>query len=93
MGRIRFRKFNYVVFKSMSGWIAYNTDKEFINGHTHLCSFQSAKDAVRFALECRVPMKADIYYLISLQRLTKNKDYYNRLQERIGEVEANGRYC
>ena len=38
-------------------------------------------------------MKADVYYLISLQRLTKNEDYYNRLQARIEEVEANGRYC
>lgn len=93
MGRTRYSKYGYIVFKARHGWVAYNTMKPFEQGHTHLCSLQSAKDAVRFCWECRVPMKADVYYLISLQRLTKNTDYYSRLQERIEGVEANGGYC
>lgn len=93
MGRTRYEKYGYIVFKSRTGWVAYNTNKQFEEGHTHLCSLQSAKDAIRFCIEGRVPMKADVYYLTSLQRLTKNTNYYNRLQERILEVEQYGRYC
>lgn len=93
MGRTRYEKCGYIVFKSRTGWVAYNTAKPFEKGHTHLSSLQSAKDAIRFCLEQRVPLKADVYYLISLQRLTDSEEYYNRLQQRIEEVEANGRYC
>lgn len=93
MARTTYEKYGYIVFKARKGWVAYNTSKQFELGHTHLCSFKSAKDAVMFCLEQRVPLKADIYYLTSLQRLTKSENYYNRLQERIEEVQANGRYC
>lgn len=93
MGRTRYEKYGYIVFKARRGWVAYNTAKPFEEGHTHLSSLQSAKDAIRFCLEKRVPLKAGVYYLISLQRLTKSEEYYNRLQARIEEVEANGRYC
>lgn len=93
MGRTVYSRGNFIVFESRDGWVVYNVKKKFQEGHTHLHSFKSAKDLVGFSTECRVPMKADIYYLVSLQRVTTNKDYYNKLQERIEEVEKYGRYC
>lgn len=93
MGRIQYSRHGYIVFKARGSWIAYNTKKEFKEGHTHLQSYWSAKDAINFCIEGRVPMKATAYYLVSLQRLTTNKEYYNRLQQRIDEVNTKGRYC
>lgn len=88
MGVVRYSKYGYIIFRSATGWIAYNTAKQFKKGHTHLNNFHSAKDAIRFCYECRVPMKADVYYLISLQRLTTNNEYFNKLQQRIDELEG-----
>lgn len=86
MRAITYRKYGFIVFKSHSGWIAYNTSKEFEKGHTHLCSKASAECAVKFCCEGIVPHRATVYYLMSLQRLTLNKDYYNRLQQRIDQI-------
>lgn len=93
MGRVQYRRHGYIVFKARGCWIAYNTNKEFQKGHTHLQSYWAAKDAINFCIECRVPMKASIFYLVSLQRLTNNKEYYDKLQQRIDEVTNKGRYC
>ena len=93
MGRIKYSKYGYIVFRSGNSWIAYNTKKPFQEGHTHLQTYYSAKDAIKFCIECRVPMKASEFYLISLQRLTKNKEYFNALQMRIDQIREKGRYC
>ena len=93
MGRIRYSKYEYIVFRSKNSWIAYNTKKPFKEGHTHLQTYYSAKDAIKFCIECKVPMKASEFYLISLQRLTKNKEYFNALQMRIDQIREKGRYC
>lgn len=93
MGRVQYSRHGYIVFKARNGWVAYNTNKRFEEGHTHLQSYHSAKDAINFCIECRVPMKASEYYLISLQRLTNNKRYYLALQQRIEQIKKNGRYC
>ena len=93
MGRVQYSRMGYIVFRSRSGWIAYNTNKRFEEGHTHLQSYHSAKNAINFCIECRVPIKASEFYLVSLQRLTKHKPYYDALQKRIEEIRSKGRYC
>lgn len=93
MNKLRYyERFGYVVFKARQGWVAYNTNKKFEDGHTHLCSFESARDAIKFCMEGRVPMKADVYYLTSLQRLTKDNEYYDKLEERKKDIQIHGRY-
>ncbi len=86
MSTVRYRKKEFILFRTVTGWVAYNTRKPFKKGHTHLNNFHSAKDAIRFSIERRVPKNATEYYLISLQRLTDDIEYYNRLQDKLNEL-------
>lgn len=86
MGPVLYRKWGYIIFKARRGFVVYNTSKQFENGHTHLNNFQSCKDAIGFCVECRVPLKAGLYYLTSLQRITKNKLYWKALEDRKQEL-------
>ncbi|MFQ9933678.1 MAG: hypothetical protein ACLRVQ_04520 [Lachnospiraceae bacterium] len=70
-----YTKNSYIIFRAKSGFIVYNTSKEFKDGHTHLCSFGSAKYIINLAVNKRLPRDLDIYRLISLIRISTD-DYY-----------------
>lgn len=93
MGMLKYEKYGYQIIRTGDGFVVYNKRKPFGQGHTHLRSYKSCIDVINFCMSNFVPLKADKYYLISLQRITTNVDYYNRLAKRIQEVEEHGRYC
>lgn len=92
MSRLLCSKYGFNILRSGDGYIVHNTNKPFKEGHTHLTNFQSAKDAVRFSLEHRVPMKANTYFIISLIRINKDPEYLKKLNQRLQELRQFGRY-
>lgn len=55
-------------------------------GHTHLRSLKNAKDAIRFVEIGRIPTSEDIRFMESLIRISTDKEYIRRLEERIAEI-------
>lgn len=73
-------------------YIVQNTNKIWEEGHTHIKTYKQAKYLVDCELNKKVPMKVNKYFLISLQRITKDTKYYNTLQRRIDNNYNNCNY-
>jgi hypothetical protein len=59
-----------------------NGNKVFEQGHTHLRSYKSSICAVEYAMKQKMPKTgADIYFLTSLQRLSDDQEYIDKLEE------------
>ena len=75
------KKDKFILFQVRNGWIVYNTNKEFENGHTHLKSKCSALAAIDFVLKEKIPKRSSNYYLISLIRISDNENYVGKVRE------------
>lgn len=76
-----YSKKNFNIYRVATGYIVHNTDKEFVNGHTHLNGFESAKYVIDLALHKSIPYHLDRYRLISLTRITDDESYANKILE------------
>lgn len=85
------KKKQFIVFQVSNGWIVYNTDKEFKQGHTHLRSKQSALALVDFALKEKIPRRCGFYYLISLCRVSNNIDFVGKVLSLIDVRKGKGK--
>jgi len=83
LSKIIYSKGEFVIFSAYNGYIVYNTEKDFKEGHTHLRNFKSAKSVIYFAVNKRVPYKTSVYYLTSLIRITLDTNYKGKLQDLI----------
>lgn len=79
----------FIVFKGRRSYVVYNTSKEFQQGHTHLYKLKSAKSAARIANNKKVPTRSGLYFLTSLQRISNDKEYIERLENKKQEIIAN----
>ncbi len=71
----------FIIFQVKDGYIAYNTKKEFSEGHTHLKKFKSAKTAIDLVTRKKVPKSTDEYYLKSLIRLSEDVYYISKIND------------
>lgn len=78
-----FEKKEFIIFKVKEGYIAYNTKKDFEEGHTHLKHFNAAKKAIELVISKKIPRSTNVYYLTSLVRLTNDKTYEKKISELI----------
>lgn len=76
-------KGKFVLFQVSNGWIVYNTEKSFKEGHTHLKSKSSALAAIDFVQKEKIPKKTGYYYLISLIRLSNNDKYVAKVKKLV----------
>lgn len=77
-----YEKDGYIILKMKRGYIAYNTKKEFSEGHSHLYSFQMAKTIIDNCIRKKKPRTDKIYLLNSHIRLS-NDDRYKMFIEEI----------
>lgn len=74
-----YEKKHYVVLKvgsgKKAGYIVYNTNKEWKDGHTHLESFNMAKTIVDNMLKHKRPKTKNTYLLQSHIRLSDDEAY------------------
>ena len=74
-----YEKENFIILKVKSGkkigYIAYNTKKEWEEGHTHLDSFNMAKTIIDNVLKRKKPKTKNLYLLNSHIRLSDSPAY------------------
>lgn len=87
MGTQIYTKKNFAIIDMDEGYIVINKDKEFKQGHTHITNFNTAKYLIDMVLYSRMPYHLPIYLLISLQRLSADENY----RDKIGELIKNKR--
>lgn len=87
MGTQVYTKKNFAIIDMDEGYIVINKDKEFKQGHTHITNFNTAKYLIDMVLYSRMPYHLPIYLLISLQRLSTDENY----RDKIGELIKNKR--
>ena len=87
--QVVYRKGSIIVFKGRRTYVVYNTSKKFEEGHTHLYKLKSAKSAARIAESKKVPTRSGLYFLTSLQRISDDKDYIQRLENKKMEIILN----
>lgn len=69
---------DYTIDRTKNGYrVRLNIDD---SKHTHLKSKQGAINAVKYVTYCKIPKNTSDYYLISLQRLSTNKKYIDKIQ-------------
>lgn len=78
---IIYEKEQYVVWEDCGGYVVWNTDKNFHKGHTHLESFTRVKEVIDSMLEFNFPLHFSNYFIISMQRLSNNKPFTEKLKE------------
>lgn len=82
-----YEKEQFVILKVKSGnkvgYIAYNTNKEWEGGHTHLDSFDMAKTIISNIIKFKKPKTSNMYLLKSHIRLSNNPEYTKYIEELI----------
>lgn len=79
------------VIRVQDGFIAQNTRKHWKEGHTHVRSKKRAIDLCRHAKEQNIPQHFDIRCLGSLQRLSADSMYQNRVETLIDVRKQKGK--
>lgn len=82
-----YEKEHYIILKVKSGkkigYIAYNTRKEWEEGHTHLESFNMAKTIIDNVIKHKKPKTKNLYLLQSHIRLTDDPSYIKFINELV----------
>ena len=80
----------YVILKVKNGYIVYNTNKLFEEGHTHLKSFNMAKTLIDNCIKKKRPKTNNLYLITSHIRVSNDPKYSSILQELIEAKEDRG---
>ena len=82
-----YEKEHFIILKVKSGkkigYIAYNTKKEWEEGHTHLESFNMAKTIIDNVLRHKKPKTKNLYLLHSRKRLSDDPRYIRFIDDII----------
>lgn len=91
-----YEKDEYIILKVKSGkkvgYIAYNTKKEWEEGHTHLDSFDMAKTIISNVQKRKKPKTKNLYLIRSHARLSNNLAYVRYIDELIATKKHKGKH-
>ena len=71
----------FLILKSHSGFVTYNTKKTFRNGHAHFHSFNAAISAVKCVERKELPRNKSKWFLNSILRINRDKEYEIRIKD------------
>lgn len=86
-----YKKKEFIIFPSKTGYIALNFDGEFKENHTHLKSFKAAKKAIDLVIKKKIPRSNSFYYLNSCKRLSLDQEYKDKITELIKVKKQKGK--
>ena len=75
-----YSKNEFVIISMDTNFIVINKKKPFKEGHTHIENFKTAKYLIDMVIHQRMPYHLPIYLLISLQRLSDDAHYIERIE-------------
>lgn len=91
-----YEKEHYIILKVNSGkkvgFIAYNTKKDWIDGHTHLDSFDMAKTIISNVIKRKKPKTKNLYLIRSHARLSDDPAYVRYIEELIETKKHKGKH-
>lgn len=74
-----YKKNEYIVFPVSNNYIVLNTEKVFKDGHTRVKEIGLARLLIDLAIKKELPRNP--YYIENLIRISKDKNYIDRLRE------------
>ncbi|HBH1338237.1 TPA: hypothetical protein ACG3IY_001106 [Clostridioides difficile] len=90
-----YEKKEYIIIKCKTGYIVYNTNKKFEEGHTHLKSYNAARTVIDLAIKKKIPRSHSVYFITSLKRISNDINYIksiNKIMETRGNKGLKEKY-
>ena len=91
-----YEKDHYIILQVRSGkkvgYIAYNTRKEWEEGHTHLESFNMAKTIIANVIGHKKPKTKNSYLLHSHIRICDDQEYVEFIEQLMETKKQKGRH-
>ena len=78
-----YQRKEYVILSVKRGYVVYNIEKKFKEGHSHLKSFNMAKTLIDNCINNKIPKTRNLYLLESHIRVTNNEKYKKLIEELI----------
>ena len=72
---------HFKIYTTYEGFIVHNARKPFKYGHTHIDKFSTAKYLTKLAYSRTVPKHLSAYLLVSLIRISDDKEYQDKLRK------------
>ena len=72
-----FERKEYIILRMKKGYIVYNQNKSFKEGHTHIRSYNVAKTIIDNCIKGKVPKTRNTYLLESHIRIMNDDKYIN----------------
>ncbi|MCC0642484.1 MULTISPECIES: hypothetical protein [unclassified Clostridioides] len=85
-----YEKNEYIIIKVRNGYIVYNTNKIFGEGHTHLKCYNAAKTAIDLAIKKKTPRSYSMYFLESLIRISDDISYRESIKDIMNTRNSKG---
>lgn len=82
-----YKKKNFNIYGYKDKYIIHNTNKEFSKGHTHIKNFKTAKFLIDLSIHKSIPKHHNKYFLVSLLRISDDKEYSDKLSNIIDKLE------
>ena len=82
--RTVYQRGEFAIQEVKDGYIIWNTEKDFQDGHTHISDLDTAKRIISLSVHKEVPKKLSRYLRVSLIRLSSDSDYTARIMAGAG---------
>ena len=74
-----YQRNEYIILKMKRGYVVYNTNKHFSEGHTHIRSFSMAKTLIDNCIKKKRPKSSNVYIITSHIRVSDDDKYISML--------------
>ena len=88
MSKFLFSKKNFIVLQSKGGYIVYNKNKLWENGHTHVTSLKICRTLIDLVLHEKMPNTKNILVYESILRIASNsqKEYKKKIISKMDSI-------
>lgn len=82
------RRKEFVIFRSHDSYVVYNTKRSFQNGHAHFVHLNTAFAAMKCVLKKEIPINHSKWFLESILRINRDKEYSLKIKDLMINYEA-----
>lgn len=83
-----FERKEYIILAVKKGYVVYNRNKDFDEGHSHIYGFNVAKTVIDNCIRKKMPKTRNLYLLSSHIRISTDDKYINMIEELIEVKES-----
>ena len=83
-----FERKEYIILAVKKGYVVYNRNKDFDEGHSHIYGFDVAKTVIDNCIRKKMPKTRNLYLLSSHIRISTDDKYINMIEELIEVKES-----